>query len=121
MVRKRKLKLRKEALKPLAIVGGILLLIIVVIIFIGGRINKLENLGYSKDASIAIIKKGKYNEVMDLGENKTLNLAFESVDYKDKNFENYSKIKYQKQKDLIKNINALIEKGYKNNEISLIL
>ena len=58
---------------------------------------------------------------MDIGENKTLNAAFESDDYLEDNLDNYVKIDYQEGKHLISNINKLLDKGYSVNEVNLII
>ncbi len=120
-VKKRKFKLKPEAanlLKKVGIVFGILLAIF---IFYRHNINDLKKLGYSEKASNNILFKFKKSYVMDVGKNKTLNAAFESKDYKEKNLDNYSKIKYQNHKHLIRNINRLLKKKYDNKGISLIL
>ena len=58
---------------------------------------------------------------MSIGENKTVNLAFESEDYNEKYLDNYAKIKYVDHKDLISHINKLLEIGYSNSDINLIV
>ena len=58
---------------------------------------------------------------MDIGENKTLNAAFESDDYIEDNLDNYAKIDYENQKHLIRNINKLLDKGYSVDEVNLII
>ena len=58
---------------------------------------------------------------MDIGENKTLNAAFSSTDYKKENLDNYVKIDYENQAHLISNINKLLDKGYSVNEVNLII
>ena len=119
--RKVKLRLKSSAKKPLIIVGLIILIIIISFSFYLNRVGELRNLGYSKEASKNIVFKFKYSYVMDIGENKTLNAAFASDDYKKENLENYAKIDYVNQKHLIKNINKLLSKGYSVNEVSLII
>lgn len=118
---KRKLKLRR----PFIIMGKILLAIIIVILcvflFYFYQISSLTSLGYSKAASKKILLTFNKKYVMSVGKNKTLNRAFESSDFKESNLDSYSKIKYYDHKNLIKNINLLISKGYSNNNINLIL
>ena len=63
----------------------------------------------------------KKDFIVEIGKNELLNAAFESSYYDEKNLDAYTKIKYQNQKDIIKNINTLIDKGYSNQNISLIL
>ena len=54
----------------------------------------------------------KKDYVLSIGENKTLNAAFESNDYNEENLEFYRKIKYVNHKHLIRNINKLLKNGY---------
>ena len=119
--KKVKLKLKSSARKPLIIVGVVLLVIIIILSFYFNRIGELKNLGYSEEAAKNIIFKFKYSYVMDIGENKTLNEAFSSSDYKKENLDNYVKIDYENQDHLISNINKLLDKGYSVNEVNLII
>lgn len=119
--KKVKLKLKSSARKPLIIVGVVLLVIIIILSFYFNRIGELKNLGYSEEAAKNIIFKFKYSYVMDIGENKTLNMAFSSSDYKEENLDNYVKIDYENQDHLISNINKLLDKGYSVNEVNLII
>lgn len=119
--KKVKLKLKSSARKPLIIVGVVLLVIIIILSFYFNRMGELKNLGYSEEAAKNIIFKFKYSYVMDIGENKTLNAAFSSTDYKKKNLDNYVKIDYENQDHLISNINKLLDKGYSVNEVNLII
>ena len=89
--------------------------------FYRSQINQLKKIGYSEKAARNILMKMKKEEVLELGKNKTLNEAFESSSYKEKNFDSYTKIKYKDKKYLISNINTLIKKGYNNDEINIIL
>lgn len=119
--KKVKLKLKSSARKPLIIVGVVLLVIIIILSFYFNRIGELKNLGYSEEAAKNIIFKFKYSYVMDIGENKTLNMAFSSSDYKEENLDNYVKIDYENQDHLISNINKLLDKGYSVTEVNLII
>ena len=119
--KKVKLKLKSNAKKPLMIIGVILLVIFILLAFYFNRIGELKNLGYSEEAAKSIIFKFKFSYIMDIGENKTLNAAFSSNDYKEENLDDYAKIDYQEGKHLISNINKLLSKGYSVNEISLIV
>ena len=121
MVKKRKLKLKSSARKPLIIVGAVILFIIIIVSFYFNRVGELKSLGYSEEAANSIIFKFKYSYIVDLPFNKTLNAAFESDNYIEDNLDNYAKIDYKKGKHLISNINKLLDKGYSNNEISLII
>ena len=120
-MQKRKLKLKTTVRKKIIIIVVILLIIIMSVIFYFSRIANLKNLGYSEVAAKNIIFKFKYSYVTNIGENKTLNAAFESSDYEEDNLDNYAKISYQDQEHLISNINKLLDKGYSVNEVSLII
>lgn len=121
MLVKKKIKLKKSVLKKLKIIGIVFCVILVVFIFYSVQIHSLTSLGYSKEASRKILFSFKKEYVLSVGKNETLNAAFESDDYKEKYCDQYSKIDYQNQKHLIRNINTLIEKGYSNDNISMIL
>ncbi len=121
MTKKRKLKLKSSARKPLVIISAVVVVIIIILAFYFNRIGELKNLGYSEEAAKSIIFKFKYSYIMDIGENKTLNAAFESDDYIEDNLDNYAKIDYENQKHLIRNINKLLDKGYSVNEVNLII
>ena len=103
------------------VIGLILCLCLGVFLFYQKQISDLTKLGYSKIASEKILFSKHKDYVMKLGENKTVNLAFESEYYLEDNLDNYSKIKYVDQKDLISNINKLLNIGYSNSDINIIL
>lgn len=119
--KKVRLKLKSSARKPLIIIGTIFLVIMIVLSFYFNRIGELKSLGYSAESAKSIIFKFKYSYAMDIGENKTLDAAFSSADYKEENLDNYVKIGYQDQEHLIGNINKLLDKGYSVNEVNLIV
>ena len=121
IMQKRKLKLKSNAKKPLIIVGTIILVIVILLVFYFYRIGELKSLGYSGEAAKSIIFKFKYSYVMNIGENKTLNAAFSSDDYKEDNLDNYAKIDYKEGEHLISNINKLLNKGYSVDEVNLII
>lgn len=121
MVTKKKFKLKKPVIKVLKVGGIILSILLLIFLFYRSQINQLKKIGYSEIASKNILFKLKKEDVLALGENKTLNKAFESEDYKEKNFNSYAKIKYVDEKYLISNINTLIKRGYNNDEINIIL
>lgn len=119
-------KVKSIKLKPgfvfiLKFIGIIACILLGVFIFYTKQINDLTKLGYSKEASKKILFSWKKDYVLSIGENKTLNAAFMSSDYKEENLNHYSKIKYFNQKHLIKNINSLLKIGYSNNDINIIL
>lgn len=105
-------------LKTLGIICCILLGIF---LFYQKQISDLMKIGYSRIASERILFSKNKDYIMSIGENKTVNLAFESEDYDEKYLDNYAKIKYVDHKDLIAHINKLLEIGYSNSDINLIV
>lgn len=121
MTTKRKLKLKSPIISVLKVIGVILFIVLACFLFYRKQINDLKKLGYSELASKNILLKWKKEDVLEVGKNKTLNIAFESENYKEKNFDSYRKIKYKDSKYLIENINDLLKKGYNNEQITMIL
>ena len=107
--------------KVLKIVGIILFIFLAIFIFYRVQISDLKKIGYSEEASNRILFSKNKSKVMSIGESKTLNSAFESEHFVDKNIDKYAKIKYVEQDHLIENINKLIKVGYSNNDINIIL
>lgn len=120
-MKKRKIKLKKNIILILKAVGVICFLILIGYFIYAKEISSFTKLGYSKEASKNILFSGNKDYVLSVGENKTLNAAFESDDYNEKYLNNYAKIKYQDQNNIIKNINLLLKKGYSNSDVSIIL
>ncbi len=120
-VTKKKLRLKGPYVLILKIIGGIAIIFLAVFLFYEHEIAEIMALNYSKLASKNILFSLKKDYVLSVGENATLNAAFESNSLKEEYLDNYTKIKYQKQKNLIRNINILLNKGYRVDEISLIL
>ncbi len=119
--RRKRLRLKKSIVVSLKVLGTIILLLFAGFGFIFYQIHEIEKLGYSREASKNILFSSKKDYILSIGENKLLNAAFESDDYDENNLDSYSKIEYRDQKNIIRNINALIKKGYSNNDISIIL
>ena len=118
-VKKHKLKRPAKIL-----IGVIVVLVIAISIPVGYRIyhgNRLGKLHYDKAAISSILSKGKQSYIYEVGENKTLNAAFQSKDYQEKYLKDYEEIPYQDQKDLIKNINKLLDKEYSVKEVAAIV
>ena len=116
-----KLKLRKPIVILLKILGFLLCSLLVLFIIYRNQINDLKKLGYSETASKNILFSTQKEYVLSVGENKTLNSAFESDKIIEEYLNNYVKINYVDHKDLIENINNLIKKGYSNSDINIIL
>ncbi len=120
-MKKKKLKLKKNVLKWLKCAGVVLIVILIGYFIYAKELGNFTKLDYSRKASREILFSGNKDYVLSVGKNKTLNAAFESRDYKDKYLTNYAKIKYQHQENIIKNINVLLNMGYSNNDVSIIL
>lgn len=118
---KKKLRLKSPVVVFLKVLVSIIGIFLAIFAFLFYQIHEIEELGYSKEASKNILFRSKKKYVLSVGENKLLNAAFESDDYNEDNLDSYSKIEYQEQENIIRNINALIKKGYSNNDISTIL
>ena len=121
MAKVKKLRLKKPIVVTIKLIGFLIVISCCFLIYYNMQIKSLTSLGYSEVASKNILRTMKKDFVIQMGENKTLNAAFESDDYVEDNLDSYSKIEYQNQKNIIKNINKLIKKGYSNNDISNIL
>lgn len=121
MKKVRKIKLKPTTYKVFKIMGVVLCIILGLFLFYLKQINDLKKLGYSKEASNKILFSFKKDYVLQVGENKTLNEAFESEDYIEDNLDHYSKINYVNHKHLIKNINNLLKVGYSDRDINIIL
>lgn len=117
----KKIKLKSGYIKFLKFIGVILCILIGLYLFYARQISLLEKIGYSKEASKNILFSFNKEYVLSVGENKTLNRAFESKDYNEKYMDNYTKIKFVDHKDLIANINKLLKIGYSNSDINIIL
>ena len=118
-------KVNKITIKPIPlliikIVGVILCILLGLFIFYTKQINDITRYGYSKKASNTILFKGKKDYILSVGENKTLNKAFESNDYIEDNLDVYRKVKFVPHKHLIKNINKLIKIGYSISDMNII-
>lgn len=118
---KKKLRPTKTAKKLFIVIVVIFVLIISSITIYKVQEYNLMKLNYSKEASHEIIFSGNYSKIKKLGENASLNVAFISPDYKKENFEHYQSITYVDQKDYISNINQLLDKGYTDDDINVIL
>ena len=118
-------KVSKITIKPIPlliikIVGFILCVTLGIFLFYSKQISDITKYGYSKKASHNILFGKKKDYILSVGENKTLNAAFESDDYNEKNLDIYKKIKYVDHKHFIKNINKLIKIGYSVSDMNII-
>ena len=119
-MKKTKIKVKPRVITVLKVIGVILCLLLGVFLFYLKQINDLKSLGYSDKASNNILFSFKKDYVMSIGENKTINKAFESDDYIEDNLDIYRRVKYVPHKDLISNINKAIKLGYKYSDINII-
>lgn len=121
MAKKRRLKLKRP------VVGFLRVLLVIFIFFVGVfcfymyQVRSITKIGYDYEAATNILLLGKKDYIKNTNYNKTLNAAFQSKYFDEDNIDSYSKIEYQEQENLIKNINTLIQRGYSNSNISLIL
>ena len=116
----RKVKLRGPIVKILKAILFIIVLLLGVFLFYRYEIYTIKKLGYSEESSKFILFHGLKDYVEPLGENKTLNEAFSSKDYKEENLDHYKSVKYVEQDYFISNINALVDKGYSNRNMNMI-
>ena len=119
--KKVKLKLKQGVIKKLKIIGVILGILLVAYMFYCKQLSQFTELGYSREASKKILFSEHKEYILTVKENKTLNAAFESENFKDKYLKNYAKISFVEHQSLIKNINKLLEKGYSNSDVSIKL
>lgn len=117
----KKVRLKSKYIGLFKVLGIIVCLILGVFIFYSKQLHDLGKIGYSREASKKILFSLKKDYVLTIGENKTLNKAFESADYNEEYLDNYAKIDFVNQKHLINNINKLLKLGYSNNDINIIL
>ena len=113
-------KMKPWLLTTFKVIGAIVFVFLCVFAFYRSQINSIKKLDYSEKASNKILFSGKKDYIKSVGKNKTLNAAFESDDYKEKNLDHYAKIKYVNQEHFIKNINKLVKKDYSDSDINLI-
>jgi len=121
MAQKKKLKMKDGTKTILKSIGVLFAVILVLFIIYRNNINEIRKVGYSEKASAVILRSFQKKFVLSRPFSETLNRAFESNHFKEENMDSYSKIEFQDQKSLIRNINTLINKKYSNQEISMIL
>lgn len=121
VLKRRKLKLKKNVLVVLRVIGVVMVLVLACFLVYFKKINTFTKLGYSKVSARKILFSKNKDYVLSVGKNETLNAAFESEDFLEKYLNNYAKIKFYDHKHLIKNINLLLDKGYSNSDVSIIL
>lgn len=118
----------KKKIKTTKVFKKLLIFIIIITVIISVPLginiyytNQLINLKYEKISVKKIIKNKKAQEIIKLGYNETLNEVFASKNFNINYLENYKKIEYNNIENFTKHINNLIDKGYSNKEVSLII
>lgn len=119
-MKKTRLRLKHKYIVFLKIIFWLLFFCFLIYCFYLYQLSTFTRIGYSKVASKNILSSGNKEFVLSIGENKSLNAAFESEYFEQKYISNYSKIKYYDYKNFIKNINLLLNKGYSNSDINII-
>lgn len=115
----KKLRLKKKN----AAIALLILVFIIVEIINPSRIiavNKLMKLGYTKESSKEIIKKGLKSNVLDNEYNKFIDLNISDKDFQKENYDYYQKIDYENIVSLSL-VNNLKDKGYSSSDVELIL
>jgi DNA-binding MarR family transcriptional regulator len=120
-MRKVKLKLKQGVINKLKIIGVVIVILLIAYGIYNKQITNLTELGYSREASKKILFHKEKEYIISIKENKTLNAALESDYYKEKYLKDYAKITYCDHANLVKNINKLLDKGYSNSDVSIIL
>lgn len=116
-----KLKLKKPIKILLSILIFLIIIFLSLLIYYYSSRATLNKIGYSNDAAYKIMTTFKKKYALKYPDNKTLNAAFESGDYKEENLDIYAKVSYQNHKNIIRNINLLVDKKYSTRDISIIL
>lgn len=118
-------KIKKIKVKPkfglfLKILGVILCIILGIFLFYFKQVNDLKRLGYSEKAARNILFSFQKDYIMSVGENASLNAAFESEDFIVDNLDMYRKIDFVSQEHFIQNINQLVKVGYNVSDMNII-
>ena len=119
--KKVKLKLKPSVVNILKFIAVILVIILIVFVYYRKQISNITELGYSEKAAKKILFDDNKDYFMTVKNNKTLNAAIEGEDYQVKYIKNYAQIDYYDYKNLIKNVNTLLSKGYSNGDVNIIL
>ena len=119
--KKVKLKLKSSVVNVLKFVMVILVIILIAFVYYRKQISNITELGYSEKAAKKILFDDNEDYFMTVKNNKTLNAAIEGEDYQVKYIKNYAQIDYYDYKNLIKNVNKLLSKGYSNGDVNIIL
>ncbi len=116
----KKITIKPGFLKIIKIIGIIFCILFGLFLFYLKQVHDLTSIGYSKKASQKILFSFQKDTVLSIGENKTLNAAFESDKFIEENMDHYVKIKYVNQEHFISNINKLLKIGYNDSDINII-
>ncbi len=117
---KEKRKLNKKVIVVLSVILVILLIEIINPIKLYNK-HQLRELGYNDTSINTILKNDLKKEVLGSKYQKSLDTFFTSSDFKKENYDVYKELDYYNLKDYTKDVNALIKKGYKTDDIKNIL
>ena len=117
--------MKKKKLKKKSIVIIVIIILIIVVEIVNPiklyNQYQLRNINYNETSIDVILKNNLKKQVLELDYNKTLDIIFQSKDFKVENFDIYKELTYYELEDYTKNVNLLIEKGYNKDEINYIL
>ena len=117
--------MKKKRLKKRNIIILSIILVVLLIEFINPikLYNKyrLRNLNYSENSINLILDKGLKDEILSIEYNKTLDTIINDKNFDSNNFNIYKDLTYYELNDYTKNVNKLIKKGYKAEDINNIL
>ncbi len=118
---KKKLRLKKRYKNLLLL---IILLTIIVFIPIGYKMyleNQLMKLKYSKGAISEILKQKELDTVKKIGYSETVDKAFSTGKFQKKYLESYLELTYVNHENYFENVHQLLDLGYSEIEVSLIV
>lgn len=116
----KKRKLNKKVIIILSIILVVLLIEVINPIKLYNK-HQLRELGYNETSINTILKNDLKKDVLASEYQKSLDTIFASSDFKKENYDVYKKLNYYNLKDYTKDINDLIKKGYKEEDIENIL
>ena len=116
-----RIRLKNQSKKFLKIFGIIFFVALTVFLIYSHELHTIIKLGYSRQSSNYVLFHNLKSYVVNVGENKTLDAAFSSVDFRDEYIDKYQDINYYNYNNFIKIINTFLDKKYSTNNINMIL